>query len=81
MSVSVDIDMATKLTANRELRQRRWLKRIQELVPQSMAVLAEKGGIVVSKLGRKRLPDGRIVDFSLESRIVHQDSGGAHKLR
>lgn len=70
--------MAINPTTNLELRQRRWLKRIQDLIPQSMAVLEKKGGIVVSKLGRKRLPDGRLVEFSLEARIVHTTAEGSH---
>jgi hypothetical protein len=46
----------------------RWLKRIEQ-----------QGGIVVANLGQKRLPDSRVVKFTLEAKIVHQDAGGAHK--
>jgi len=44
--------------------------------------MAEKeGDIVVAKLGQKRLPDGRIIKFTLKAKLVQQDSGGAHKRR
>jgi hypothetical protein len=66
----------SEVTSHRELRRRRWLKRIEKLVPQMIDKADKEGGIVVAKLGRKRLPNGHVVEFSLEARIVHQDSGG-----
>jgi hypothetical protein len=68
-----------KVTTNRELRQRRWLKRIERLVPQMLDKAEQKGGIVVASLGQKRLPDGRVVKFTLKAKLVQQDAGGAHK--
>jgi hypothetical protein len=45
-----------------------------------MRLKAEQaGGIVVGYLGHKRLPDGRVVKFTLEAKIVHQDAGGVQK--
>jgi hypothetical protein len=70
-----------KVTTNRELRQRRWLKRIERLVPQMLDKAEQEGGIVVTQLGKKHLPDGRVVEFTLEARVVYKDSGGEHKLR
>ena len=43
--------------------------------------VAQQGGIVASDFGQKRLPDGRVVKFTLEARLVHTDSGRAQKLR
>jgi hypothetical protein len=41
----------------------------------------KEGDIVVAQLGKKHLPDGRVVEFTLEARVVYKDSGGEHKLR
>jgi hypothetical protein len=68
-----------KVTTNPELRQRRWLKRIATLVPQMIDKAEQEGDIVVANLGQKRLPDGRIVKFTLEAKLVQQDAGGAHQ--
>jgi hypothetical protein len=47
-----------------------------------MRLKAEQAGdIVVAQLGKKRLPNGRVVKFTLEAKIVHQDAGGVHKRR
>jgi hypothetical protein len=73
--------MPISVTSNRELRQRRWLKRIAQLVPGMIDKAEKEGGIVVTQLGQKRLSDGRIVTFTLEARVVHTDAGGAHKLK
>ncbi|HKF94599.1 MAG TPA: hypothetical protein VKB96_08360 [Gammaproteobacteria bacterium] len=72
-------DEPDKATLNRELRRHRWLKRIEQLVPKMLLMAEKKGDIVVANLGQKRLPDGRIVKFTLEAKIVHQGAGGAHK--
>ncbi|HKH19633.1 MAG TPA: hypothetical protein VKB53_01775, partial [Gammaproteobacteria bacterium] len=63
-----------KVTTNRELRQRRWLKRIERLVPQMLEKADQEGGIVVANLGQKHLPDGRVVAFMLAARVVYKDS-------
>jgi len=76
MSSPDEPDLAT---LNRELRRHRWLKRIEQLVPKMLLMAEKKGDIVVANLGQKRLPDGRIVKFTLEAKIVHQGAGGAHK--
>ncbi len=73
--------MPSRVTSNRELRQRRWLKRIEKLVPGMIQQAEKEGGIVVAQFGKKRLPDGRVVNFTLEASLEHQDAGGAHKLR
>ncbi len=73
--------MPSSVTSNRELRQRRWLKRIAKLVPRMIQQAEKEGSIVVAQLGQKRLPDGRVVKFTLEARVEHTDAGGAHKLR
>ncbi|HKF93873.1 MAG TPA: hypothetical protein VKB96_04580 [Gammaproteobacteria bacterium] len=73
--------MPSNVTSNRELRQRRWLKRIETLLPQMIEKADQEGGIVVAQLGKKHLPDGRVVEFTLEARVVYKDSGGAHKRR
>ena len=65
-----------KITSNRELRQRRWLKRIETLLPQMIEKADQEGGIVVAQLGKKHLPDGRVVEFTLEARVVYKDAGG-----
>ena len=54
---------------------------IEQLVPWMLAKAEQAGGIVVGYLGHKRLPDGRVVKFMLEAKIVHQDAGGTHKCR
>jgi hypothetical protein len=41
----------------------------------------QEGDIVVAQLGKKRLPDGRVVKFTLAAKIVHQDAGGVQKWR
>jgi hypothetical protein len=41
----------------------------------------QEGNIVVAQLGKKRLPDGRVVKFTLAAKIVHQDAGGVQKWR
>jgi hypothetical protein len=69
------------ITSNYELRQRRWLKRIETLVPRMIEKADKEGDIVVAQLGKKHLPDGRVVEFTLEARVVYKDSGGEHKLR
>jgi hypothetical protein len=69
------------ITFNYELRQRRWLKRIETLVPRMIEKADKEGDIVVAQLGKKHLPDGRVVEFTLEARVVYKDSGGEHKLR
>jgi hypothetical protein len=69
------------ITFNYELRQRRWLKRIETLVPRMIEKADKEGDIVVAQLGKKHLPDGRVVAFTLEARVVYKDSGGEHKLR
>ena len=71
--------MPISVTSNREL-CRRWLKCIETLIPQMLDTAEKKGGITVAYLGHKRLPDGRVLEFSLKAR-VDPDSGGAHKLR
>ena len=71
--------MPSNVTSNRELRQRRWLKRIETLLPQMIEKADQEGGIVVAQLGKKHLPDGRVVEFTLEARVVYKDSGGEHK--
>ena len=73
--------MPSNVTSNYELRQRRWLKRIETLVPQMIEKAEQAGGIVVAQLGKKRLPDGRVVKFTLAAKLVQQDAGGAHKGR
>ena len=73
--------MPSNVTSNYELRQRRWLKRIERLVPQMIEKADKEGGIVVAQLGQKHLPDGRLVEFTLEARVVYKDSGGEHKGR
>jgi hypothetical protein len=73
--------MPSNITSNRELRQRRWLKRIETLLPQMIEKADQEGGIVVAQLGKKHLPDGRVVEFTLEARVVYKDSGGEHKRR
>jgi hypothetical protein len=73
--------MSSNITSNHELRQRRWLKRIETLVPQMIEKADKEGDIVVAQLGKKHLPDGRVVEFTLEARVVYKDSGGEHKLR
>ncbi len=73
--------MPSSVTSNCELRQRRGLKRIEKLVPGMIQQAEKEGGIVVTQLGKKRLSDGRVVKFTLEARIEHQDAGGAHKRR
>ena len=73
--------MPSNVTSNRELRQRRWLKRIETLLPQMIEKADQEGGIVVAQLGKKHLPDGRVVEFTLEARVVYKDSGGEHKRR
>jgi len=50
------------------------------LIPQVLDTAEKKGGITVAYLGQKRLPDGRVVEFSLKTR-VDPDSGGTYKLR
>jgi len=47
------------VTPNRELRRRRWLKRIEKLVPKMLDKAEKEGDIVVANLGHQRLPDGR----------------------
>jgi hypothetical protein len=69
------------ITSNYELRQRRWLKRIETLVPRMIEKADKEGDIVVAQLGKKHLPDGRVVEFTLEARVVYKNSGGEHKLR
>jgi hypothetical protein len=69
------------ITSNYELRQRRWLKRIETLVPRMIEKADKEGDIVVAQPGKKHLPDGRVVEFTLEARVVYKDSGGEHKLR
>jgi hypothetical protein len=69
----------SEVIPNHELRRRRWLKRIEKLVPQMLDKAEKQGGIVAANLGHKCLPGGRVVKFSLEARVVHQDSDGAHK--
>jgi hypothetical protein len=69
------------ITFNYELRQRRWLKRIETLVPRMIEKADKEGDIVVAQLGKKHLPDGRVVEFTLEARVVYKDSDGEHKLR
>jgi hypothetical protein len=69
------------ITSNYELRQRRWLKRIETLVPRMIEKADKEGDIVVAQLGKKHLPDGRVVEFTLEARVVYKDSDGEHKLR
>ena len=45
-----------------------------------MCVKAEQAGdIVVAQLGKKRLPDGRLIELFLAAKLVQQDAGGAHK--
>jgi len=56
--------MPSNVTSNRELRQRRWLKRIETLLPQMIEKADQEGGIVVAQLGKKHLPDGRVVEFA-----------------
>ena len=73
--------MPSNITSNRELRQRRWLKLIETLLPQMIEKADQEGGIVVAQLGKKHLPDGRVVEFTLEARVVYKDAGGAHKRR
>ena len=73
-------DEPANVTLKRELR-RRWLKRIETLVAQMLGTAKKKGGVTVAHLGQKRLPDGRMVEFSLKARVEYQDSGGAHKYR
>ena len=58
-----------------------WLHRIEHLVPQMLAKAEQDGGIVVANLGRKCLPEGRVVSFTLAAKLVQQDAGGAHKGR
>jgi hypothetical protein len=69
------------ITSNYELRQRRWLKRIETLVPRMIEKADKEGDIVVAQLGKKHLPDGRVVEFTLEARVVYKNSDGEHKLR
>jgi len=76
MSSPDEPDLAT---LNRELRRHRWLKRIEQLVPKMLVMTEKEGDIVVANLGQKRLPDGRIVKFTLEAKLVQQGAGGAHK--
>jgi hypothetical protein len=73
-------DEPDKITPKRKLRQRRWLKRIETLIPQMFDTAKQKGGTTVAYLGQRPLPDGRVVEVSLKARI-DQDSGGTHKLR
>ncbi len=73
--------MPSSVTSNRELGQRRWLKRIEKLAPGMIQQAEKEGGIVVAQLGKKRLSDGRVVKFTLEAKIEYQDAGGAHKRR
>jgi hypothetical protein len=73
--------MPSSVTSNRELRQGRWLKRIEKLVPGMIQQAEKEGGTVSAQLGKKCLSDGRVVKFTLEARIEHQDTGGAHKRR
>jgi hypothetical protein len=74
-------DEPDKATLNHELRRHRWLKRVERLVPKMLVMAEKEGDIVVANLGHKRLPDGRIVAFMLEAKLVHQNAGGAHKRR
>jgi hypothetical protein len=39
------------ITSNRELRQRRWLKRVETLVPRMIDKVVQQGGILVANLG------------------------------
>ena len=64
-----------------ELRRRRWLKRVEKLVPEMIDLAEKEGGLVVAELGRKRLSDTQEIRFTLEARLVDTEFGGAHKLR
>jgi hypothetical protein len=55
------------------------LHRIEKLVPQMRVKAEQAGGIVVANLGQKCLPEGRVVSFPREAKLVQQDAGGAHK--
>jgi hypothetical protein len=72
--------MITNLVSDRELRQRRLLKRLEQLIPQMIEKLDKKGGIVVAKLGRKHLFGDRVMELTLEARLVSHNAGGAHNL-
>jgi hypothetical protein len=72
--------MITKLVSDRELRPRRLLKRIEKLIPQMIEKLDKKGGIVVAKLRRKYLSGDRVMELTLEARLVPHGTGGAHNL-
>jgi hypothetical protein len=39
------------ITSNHELRQRRWLKRFETLVPRMIDKVVQQGGILVANLG------------------------------
>lgn len=73
--------MASNIISNLKLRQCRWLKRTEKIVPHMVEKADKEGGIVVAQLGKKRLSDTREVVFTLEARLVSTDSGGAHKMR
>ena len=57
------------------------MHRIETLIPQMRVKAEQEGAIVVGNLGHKPLPDGCIVKFTLEAKLVHQGAGGVHQRR
>jgi hypothetical protein len=46
-----ELSVGLSIVSNRELRQRRWLKRVETLVPRMINKVVQQGGILVANLG------------------------------
>ncbi len=53
-----------------KLKQHQFLKHIDQIIPQMIAKLQEGDTLTVKRLGRKRLPDGRIIELRLEAEVI-----------
>ena len=67
--------MSSNSTPNLEPKQREFLEKIDKIIPAMIQKLEEGYTMLaVTRLGRKCLPDGRIIELRLEMEVVAADS-------
>jgi hypothetical protein len=66
--------MANEFTSDLELQRHQFLEQVTRSVPQMIAELQEGSTLTVSRLGRRHLSDGRIMELRYEAEVIGLNS-------
>jgi hypothetical protein len=65
-----------KVSSNGEHQQRQFLEDLAKIIPQMISELEDGSTLTVTRLGRRRLSDGRIMELRLEAEVIGLGSPG-----